>query len=66
VGKWNRREGADWRHPHGSDDTIQGRHDHPVVQISANDSGAYCHWHGLRLPTESEWEFAARGTDGRC
>ena len=65
-GKWIRREGADWRHPHGPDDTIQGRHDHPVVQVSANDSGAYCRWHGQRLPTKSDWEFAARGTDGRC
>ena len=46
AGKWIRREGADWRHPHGPDDTIQGRHDHPVIKVSANDSGAYCRWHG--------------------
>ena len=63
--RWRLVAGADWRHPHGPKDSIAGRADHPVIQVSARDAAAYCRWLGLRLPSESEWEFAARGTDAR-
>jgi formylglycine-generating enzyme required for sulfatase activity len=64
-GRWRRVSGADWRHPFGIDSSIAGRADHPVVQVSARDAAAFCRFHGLRLPSEREWEFAARGIDGR-
>lgn len=64
-GRWRRIAGAGWQTPHGPDSTIKGRQNHPVVQVSARDAEAFCSYHGLRLPTEVEWEFAARGKDGR-
>ncbi len=60
-GRWNLVAGADWRHPFGPTTTIAGKGDHPVVQVSLRDARAFCVFHGLRLPSEAEWERAARG-----
>ena len=58
---WSYVKGANWRHPLGPDSDIKGEDDYPVVHVAYEDAEAYAKWAGKRLPTEAEWEFAARG-----